>query len=108
MLASIDELRERQPSLASVLVTHHLEELPASTSHALLLRDGRMVAAGTVSEVLTTELVSAYFDYPVAIARHAGRWASIAGKTSQAEVAGASASRGCGLAEGERVCLQPW
>ena len=79
LLACIDELRERQPSLATVLVTHHLEELPSSTSHALLLRAGQPLAAGPVRDVLTTELVSACFDYPVAIARHAGRWASIAG-----------------------------
>jgi iron complex transport system ATP-binding protein len=79
LLASIDELRERQPGLATVLVTHHLEELPVSTSHALLLRGGQMLAAGAVADVLTTELVSACFDYPVAIARHAGRWASTAG-----------------------------
>jgi len=38
---------------------------------------GAMVVAGPVSEVLTTELVSICFDYPIAIARHAGRWASI-------------------------------
>jgi iron complex transport system ATP-binding protein len=79
LLASIDELRERRPSLATVLVTHHLEELPSSTSHAILLRAGRLLAAGPVADVITTELVSACFDYPVAIARHAGRWASIAG-----------------------------
>jgi iron complex transport system ATP-binding protein len=79
LLASIDELRERQPGLATVLVTHHLEELPVSTSHALLLRAGQMLAAGPVADVLTTELVSACFDYPIAIARRAGRWASTAG-----------------------------
>jgi iron complex transport system ATP-binding protein len=79
LLASLDELRERQPSLATVLVTHHLEELPASTSHALLLRGGQMLATGTVSEVLTTELVSTCFDYPIGIMRNAGRWASVAG-----------------------------
>lgn len=79
LLASIDELRERRPNLAAVLVTHHLEELPASTSHAILLRAGQQLATGPVADVLTTELVSACFDYPVAIARHAGRWASIAG-----------------------------
>jgi len=62
-----------------VLVTHHLEELPVSTSHALLLRGGRMLAAGPAGDVLTTELVSACFDHPIAIARHAGRWASTAG-----------------------------
>jgi iron complex transport system ATP-binding protein len=78
LLESLDELRDRQPALASVLVTHHLEELPASTSHALLLRDGAVLAAGRADEVLTTELVSTCFDYPIGIARHAGRWASVA------------------------------
>jgi iron complex transport system ATP-binding protein len=80
LLASLDELRARQPELATVLVTHHLEELPASTSHALLLRDGRVLAAGLADDVLTTELVSTCFDYPIAIARHAGRWASVAAR----------------------------
>ena len=79
LLASLDDLRERHPGLASVLVTHHLEELPASTSHALLLRGGRTLAAGPIAEVLTTELASECFGYPVAIARHAGRWATVAG-----------------------------
>src|SRR5215831_11586723 len=74
LLASLDALRDEQPALATVLVTHHLEELPATTSHALLLRDGRMLAAGPAAEVLTTELVSACFDYPVVIARQSGRW----------------------------------
>jgi iron complex transport system ATP-binding protein len=78
LLASMDDLRERQRGLATVLVTHHLEELPASTSHALLLRGGRTVAAGPVASVLTTEQVSTCFDYPIAIARHAGRWTSVA------------------------------
>jgi predicted component of type VI protein secretion system len=30
--------------------------------------------------VLTTELVSTCFEYPIAIARHAGRWASVAAR----------------------------
>jgi iron complex transport system ATP-binding protein len=76
LLQSLDELRAQYPELATILVTHHLEELPASTTHALLLRDGAMLAAGPADEVLTTELVSTCFDYPVAVARHAGRWAA--------------------------------
>jgi iron complex transport system ATP-binding protein len=77
LLASVDELRQREPGLATVLVTHHLEELPASTTHALLLRGGRILAAGTVGDVLTSELASACFDHPIAISRQAGRWAAI-------------------------------
>ena len=79
LLESLDELRQRQPGLASVLVTHHLEELPASTSHAMLLRDGVLLGAGPAAGILTTELVSTCFDYPIAIAQHAGRWACVAG-----------------------------
>ena len=78
LVASLDNLRRRQPGLATVLVTHHLEELPASTTHALLLRAGRMLGAGPVGDVLTTELASACFGHPVAINKHAGRWAAVA------------------------------
>jgi iron complex transport system ATP-binding protein len=77
LLASVDDLRQREPDLASVLVTHHLEELPASTTHALLLRAGRILAAGAVGDVLTSELASACFGHPVAISRQAGRWAAV-------------------------------
>ena len=44
LLESIDLLTETHPDVASVLVTHHLEELPSSTTHALLLADGRVVS----------------------------------------------------------------
>ncbi|MGK5550080.1 ABC transporter ATP-binding protein [Actinomadura kijaniata] len=79
LLAALDELRDSRPGLTSVLVTHHLEELPTSTSHALLLREGRVLAAGPADEVITTELVSACFDHPVTIARANGRWTATAG-----------------------------
>jgi iron complex transport system ATP-binding protein len=79
LLTSLDDLRERQPDLASVLVTHHLEELPVSTTHALLLRGGRMVAAGTAEDALTTELATACFGHRVAVTTHAGRWAAVSG-----------------------------
>ncbi|MGW2255916.1 ABC transporter ATP-binding protein [Kitasatospora sp. NPDC001660] len=74
LLDSLDLLRHQHPELASVLVTHHLEELPESTTHALLLRDGECVAAGPVDEVMTTGLISATFGHPIRITRHEGRW----------------------------------
>ncbi|WP_174567395.1 ABC transporter ATP-binding protein [Actinomadura kijaniata] len=79
LLAALDELRRNRPGLTSVLVTHHLEELPTSTTHALLLREGRVLAAGPADEVITTGLVSACFDHPVSIARANGRWTATAG-----------------------------
>jgi iron complex transport system ATP-binding protein len=79
LLSSLDELRQRQPDLATVMVTHHPEELPATTTDALLLRDGQVVAAGAVADVLTSELVSACFGHPVTVSRRAGRWAVVSG-----------------------------
>ncbi|HEX9031899.1 MAG TPA: ATP-binding cassette domain-containing protein [Streptosporangiaceae bacterium] len=74
LLASIDQLRDAQPGLATVLVTHHLEELPSSTTHALLLRDGQLLGAGPVGDVLTSDLVSSCFAHPLTITRQGGRW----------------------------------
>ena len=74
LLDRIDGLRARHPDLASVLVTHHLEELPASTTHALLLREGAIVAQGAADDVLTSGLISATLDYPLELTRTDGRW----------------------------------
>ncbi|MEU8802673.1 ATP-binding cassette domain-containing protein [Spirillospora sp. NPDC048819] len=78
LLAHIDELGRRRPETTTVLVTHHLEELPAGTDHALLLRDGRVVAAGPSDDVLTTDLISACFGHPITVTRTNGRWSATA------------------------------
>lgn len=80
LLDTLDEVRAAHPELASVLVTHHLEELPTTTTHALLLADGRITARGTADEVLTTAAVSACFDHPIAIDRADGRWHARSGR----------------------------
>ena len=46
---------------AQVLVTHHVEEIPAGFTHVLLLRDGRVVASGPIHEVLTGRNLSETF-----------------------------------------------
>lgn len=85
LLSSVDALGSRYPSLATVLVTHHLEELPAGTTHAMLLREGRCLASGRVEDVLTTDRVSACFDHPVRITRSGGRWAARADRVLTTE-----------------------
>ncbi|MGI5218228.1 ABC transporter ATP-binding protein [Nocardia sp. CA-290969] len=76
LLHTIDSLDSTHPGLASVLVTHHLEELPTSTSHALLIAGGRTVAAGPAGETITTATISAAFDHPVLVDRRHGRWSA--------------------------------
>lgn len=61
----------RGPAL--VLVTHHVEEITESFTHALLLREGRVVAAGPRAEVLTEKNLGKTFGAPVRLGRHLGR-----------------------------------
>ncbi len=74
LLTALSKLADDDPGLAVVLTTHHLEELPASTTHALLLRDGRIVAAGPAEEALRSETATACFGLPVEVGRAEGRW----------------------------------
>jgi iron complex transport system ATP-binding protein len=76
LIDSLDALSAEHPTIATVLVTHHLEELPASTSHAMLLRSGGCLAQGPVATVLTTDLVSRCFGHPITISRAEGRWSA--------------------------------
>ncbi|AGL18565.1 ABC transporter ATP-binding protein [Actinoplanes sp. N902-109] len=84
VLETMDLLGSTDPLLASIVVTHHLEELPATTTHAALLRHGRVVAAGPAAQVITTEHVSAAFDHPIRVRHEEGRWAARAARTTVA------------------------
>jgi iron complex transport system ATP-binding protein len=85
LLTGLDALRAGHPTLASVLVTHHLEEIPASTTHAVLLRGGEVFAQGPVADVVTSKLISGCFDHDVRITHDDGRWAarSVPGSTHE-------------------------
>jgi iron complex transport system ATP-binding protein len=74
LIDSIEVLAQHHPDLATVLVTHHLEEIPGVASHALLLRQGNCVAAGPIDEVVTSAAVSHSFDHPLTVQRSSGRW----------------------------------
>ncbi len=62
-----------------VLVTHHVDEVPPGFTHGLLLRDGRIVAAGPLTDVLSAEALSTTFQVPLHLERRHGRWVSWAG-----------------------------
>ncbi|MDO9408943.1 ABC transporter ATP-binding protein [Patulibacter sp.] len=66
----------RWPDLPTITVTHHLEEIPPTSTHALLLRDGRVLASGSADEVLASGPVSQCFGLPVTVERSGGRWAA--------------------------------
>jgi iron complex transport system ATP-binding protein len=59
---------------ASVLVTHHVEEIPPGVTHVLLLRGGAVVASGLPRDVLTDDNLSTTFGLALRVERHDGRW----------------------------------
>ena len=58
LVSTLSVLAMDEMSPATVLVSHHVEEIPPGFTHALLLREGRVVAAGPLEQVLTEEIVS--------------------------------------------------
>ena len=76
LLDTIDTLAHTHPEMASILVTPHLEELPISTTHAVLIGQGRTVASGPAVTTVTTEHVSAAFRHPVTVGFEDGRWSA--------------------------------
>jgi iron complex transport system ATP-binding protein len=65
----------RDPSApATVLVTHHLEEIPAGFTHALVLRNGEVIGQGDILDVLTDDVLSECFAVPLKVQHDDGRF----------------------------------
>ena len=58
----------------TVLVTHHVDEIPPGFTHVLLLRAGRIVTAGPIDDVLTADRLSDCFGLPLRLERRGSRW----------------------------------
>lgn len=76
LVGTLGEICLNPAAPTTVLVTHHLEEIPLGITHALLLKQGRMVAAGPLARTLSSELVSYTFDLPLEISTIDGRWSA--------------------------------
>ena len=64
---------ERQKSLSMIYVTHRIDEIPASFSHALLMKKGRVLASGKIDQVITSKNLSGCFDIGVEVRRWRNR-----------------------------------
>lgn len=74
LLASLTQLAGEAYAPAMVLVTHHVEEIPAGFTHALLMREGKVSAAGPLDEVMTGEKLSKCFGTPLTVERSGERY----------------------------------
>jgi len=81
LLRLLTRLNADPEAPASVLVTHHVEEVPIGTTHALVLARGRVVATGPVAQVLTGQVLSRAFGLPLVVEAVAGRFTARAATT---------------------------
>jgi iron complex transport system ATP-binding protein len=72
LLEALSSTADASPT--TVLVTHHVEEIPRTATHAALLRGGRLVASGPIHDVLTDADMTACFGLRVSVSSADGRW----------------------------------
>lgn len=61
-------------SPAMIMVTHHVEEIPEGFTHVMLLKEGRVTAAGEIADILTSENLTSTFDVPLLVSHEGGRY----------------------------------
>jgi iron complex transport system ATP-binding protein len=73
-LSIISQYAQSPYAPAMVMVTHHLEEIPAGFTHALIIREGQIFAAGEINSTLTSEKISEAFGFSLVVTQEAGRF----------------------------------
>lgn len=74
LLKRLDLLSRDPFAPATLIITHHLEEIPKGSTHALLLSHGQSIAAGPVSEVITSVNLSKAYGIEIAVHQEDGRF----------------------------------
>ena len=76
LLALLSGYASSPSTPAMLMVTHHVEEIPVGFTHVMLLREGRVVAAGPIAETLTAEALTEAFGMPIVLSSEDGRYAA--------------------------------
>jgi iron complex transport system ATP-binding protein len=59
-----------------ILVTHHLEEVPPGFTHALVMKEAKVLASGPLAETVTSEVLSDAFGLGLLVDTKNGRYAA--------------------------------
>ncbi len=78
LVGALTEIMGAPQSPGTILITHELEEIGSAFTHALVMQNGRIVAAGQIDQVLTDETLSDAFGLSLAVVRDSGRWRAFA------------------------------
>jgi iron complex transport system ATP-binding protein len=74
ILQRITHYTSDENSPATIIVTHHIEEIPAGTTHALLLKEGKALSAGPINEVLNEETINEVFGVRISLSFNGRRY----------------------------------
>ena len=74
LLGALSEILSSKWAPATIMVTHHVEEIPEGITHVLLLSEGTDLAAGPIEETLTAENLAATFGLDVKLTRDGQRY----------------------------------
>ncbi len=76
LVAALAALARDVTAPPAVLVTHHVDEIPPGFTHALLLRQGRVLALGPLATTLDEANLSECFDLPLRLEERGGRFSA--------------------------------
>jgi len=76
LLRRLDELAADNYAPATLIITHHIEEIPAGTTHGLLLQNGKAVAQGQITEVITSQNLTSVYGIPINVTYNNGRFSA--------------------------------
>ena len=76
LLDRLSAIAQDETAPVQVMITHHVEEIPAGFTHALLMKQGRTLVQGPIDEVITEEHLTEAFDTPLLVSKVFSRfWA---------------------------------
>lgn len=67
LLESIEKIADKSVAPTIIYVTHHIEEILPVFNKTLLLKGGKVFSAGTTREMISSEMLSSFFDLPVTV-----------------------------------------
>ena len=76
LLRRLDELAADNYAPATLIITHHIEEIPSGTTHGLLLQNGKAVAQGEITEVITSQNLTSVYGIPISVTYNNGRFSA--------------------------------
>jgi len=78
VIEMLDHFASEPTSPAMVMVTHHVEEIPAGFSHLLVIAEGQILKKGPIADTLTGDTMSEAFGRPLSITHNSGRYQATA------------------------------